>query len=946
MLVTAALISFGTWIATKLADKGFDHLFDSAAATPDTLNKRFYDAVDRTSIRMQTKYPRAIATYADYFFKHEVVFGELVKLLFHDSKINTQIARTRFEHSALPDTFIVDFISCLKRELLLDEKIGPILQNNQAYIVLQGINTNLELIAQNSNLSLLELQKILKAIEERLTREFSYDDFKVKYKQSALNVLSQVNFIGLGVDISIKRKRKNLQDIFVKPLFSVHKKKDNSTENTNDGFDEFEDEDIPYSNLLSNGVNPVVLGNPGSGKSVLIKSLICDILNEKISEFEDRSITNYLPFRIELRKYLAFKKKNQCNIIRYIVNTLEVEYGILNITDSILNEIFSNYKVLVFFDGLDEVFKINDKIEIKNDIENFHVVYPMARSLTSSRIIGYDEASLDENKFTELRIQNFNTEQIEEYVRKWYNKEEADTEIRTKEVEKFLELKEEIDEELIRNPLLLSLIVIIYRNILKIPESKLEIYQSCTKTLVDKWDAEKDLQIDLNPNIYKEKEKIFSDLAYWQYEQLSGENIQLSYEKAKNTVCKTIKNKLSITDDNDAEELAESFMTYAQKRSIYFDNNFTHKTFLEYYTAYWIYSNIEKKHKPAERDQIIGTYISNPFWFIVLELLFNMIDKDQPDSEIIDGIIDSQIKSNLSSLLFLLSVLPTLKNVSTEQASKVFYNSIKYLFDLNPQRNTSPSQDGPSNIYFQLEKNYADNSTFRTLIKNQLMKIETEGTYDRLIYTFHFELMFGGRRADEPIRFYLNDNTKFKSILREDQFLFQLNKFSDELNWHESYLEFLVEFIEVFGVEDIFKEFHSTFGGLLVKPLIETYLGQQLLEKNIEKAAENLEELSKIGLAKNRLLSYLMNKKRFNFLNPERLEQLAICYNNASDEYVSLIVLCVMLKNATRYKNSIPKLIELCTNKDKQESLIRLTREKNFDKALQQAIDKYLTAGD
>ncbi|WP_206666459.1 hypothetical protein, partial [Peribacillus simplex] len=60
---------------------------------------------------------------------------------------------------------------------------------------------------------------------------------------------------------------------------------------------------------------------------------------------------------------------------------------------------------------------------------------------------------------------------------------------------------------------------------------------------------------------------------------------------------------------------------------IYFDNNFTHKTFHEYYTALYIFQNSDAKGNKDLRDEIINKYITNSYWFIVLELLISMIDE-------------------------------------------------------------------------------------------------------------------------------------------------------------------------------------------------------------------------------------------------------------------------------------------------------------------------------
>jgi predicted NACHT family NTPase len=234
--------------------------------------------------------------------------------------------------------------------------------------------------------------------------------------------------------------------------------------------------------------NIVVLGNPGSGKSFLIRSAICSIVNAETDAFANITLLDHIPFRIELRKYTALKKERNLTIVSYLSLLLEQEYSISNIPSDILVKVISTKKSVFFFDGLDEIFDIKDKLSIKNDIENFVSNFDMVRSITTSRIEGYEEASFDPDKFLEIKIEKFNEDQIREYLEKWYEIEEDVSDVREKEIIDFWSKRKGLDEELLSNPLLLSLIVILYRNNLKLPESKLEIYQSCTSTLERVWD--------------------------------------------------------------------------------------------------------------------------------------------------------------------------------------------------------------------------------------------------------------------------------------------------------------------------------------------------------------------------------------------------------------------------------------------------------------------------
>ena len=446
-------------------------------------------------------------------------------------------------------------------------------------------------------------------------------------------------------------------------------------------------------------------------------------------------------------------------------------------------------------------------------------------------------------------------------------------------------------------------IIILYRNILKIPESKLEIYQSCTKTLVDKWDAEKHLVIELEPKIYKDKEKVFADLAYWQYEQLSSESIQITYEKAKNTVANSIINKLKFGDEFSIDDLAESFMSYAEKRSIYFDNNFTHKTFLEYYTAYWIYSNIEKKHKEKERDELISKYIGNPFWHIVLELLLNLIDKDQADTDIIDEIIENQLKKSNFALPFILSVVSSLKNVSQEVISSTVKKSIHYLL-LNVSKRTElkPEEYHKTlsvKVFSALRKFILGNNISRDIFIKELKECEKQFVKledKELIYILLLELELHDYRLREYQKEFVSNSETYKEALTKNPYLYLLDAYTFTYNTSkEVKIEKYIKFIDLFGKDLAFKEFSSTFDSYLIYPFIYNYLYQQFLLENISSLNLNLEQLEQVGVTKKELIKSLVERKQPFYSSDTPIDDIIIILDTTEDREIKVFLFLIII---------------------------------------------------
>lgn len=936
MVFTTATIGFGTWLLDKIKDKGFDSLYEKLTVS-NTINESFIDAVNIVSTKLQLKYPDILGARIEYFFKSESIFKELIKLIFINASFNIESVSNKFDIETLPPNFIYEFINELKLELIKNREIESIIANKELFIVISGIGNEVSSIKENSNLTLIEIKKIKSIVEQRIGENFILNDFLSVYSENAINNLSQVNFIGLGVgaDISKKINRKNLEDVFVNPKFQLV---DNKYLRNHNAYYDLETEDyeyeVDYSELFNFGDKIVILGNPGSGKSMLVKSIMCSMLN-KHNDFAIEDLDTFIPFRIELRKYLAYKKQNRGNIIKYLNSVLEEEYSISRMTEILLEKLLKENRNIIFFDGLDEIFKIEDKIEIKNDIENFHNSFPLTKSLTTSRIIGYEEAKLNDNEFCEFNIENFDDHQIIEYLNRWYAEEEDVIERRQNEINGFLDKKHEIDVELVSNPLLLSLIVIIYRNTLALPESKLEIYESCTKTLVEKWDAsKKDLEINLDASIYKKRENILADLAYWQYQQLSGDNILITFEKALGSVASSLE-RLKVADESDSFSLAENFMGYAQKRSIYFENNFTHKTFLEYYSAYWIYSNIEKKNKTRERNLIIAKYIDNPFWHIVLELLLNMIDKNQADNEMMDELINFQIENDFKSLPFVLSTLKSYKNISKECIEMVISKSINFLlFEYRPE-NFSHDESLHSKTVDLIKTLYTD-KFFKDIILEKLRFLEETAEENiEFIYVLYFEIDYLSKNYDEEAyQFELQRRDKFDQILLKNKFLqisscYNISSKECEIN----YLNVVLRYIESFGTQVFFDSIPFYFDSSSYLPMVYYFFRNQIKNGNIDNLETNLETLFKKGIDKDKMVKYLAFEKVY-YYTEEADKSLLEAFSNKEEGFGKMIILLIMLSQRhTTYK--FKELIKNTNDEDFFNELLSMTHDKRATRILE-----------
>ena len=909
IIETTALISIGTWIGTKISDKGFDEIFKKV--TSKEFDQKFYEKVNNAAKELQKDHPDALGGNIEYLFKHEDVINEIIKILFVDAKINIEIIEEKFDNRTLPDTFLLEFFSHLREELHKDHFFREILENKKLFLTIIGINKNLKEFLQVSKLTADEISDIKSLLEEKFKNNFSLKDFLKEYRNCVINNYSKLNFIGLGLDLSIKRgKKKKLEELYVEPTFSLEEK---DFEKWNKSLPHLSTgQTINLKDIFNVDDNLVILGNPGSGKSILTKFITLKILQKDHNIFSQNEILDNVVFRIELRKYHAFKKEEKEGIIKYLRNLIELEFGNINLSIDNLNHILNNCKSLIIFDGLDEIFDITEKHEITNDIENFIAVHNQVKVIVTSRFIGYDDAALKEESVTKLTINEFNDEQVVNYIRNWYTAEEENETDRNKEINDLISKKNLISQEIISNPLLLSLIVILYRNNLKVPESKLEIYQSCTKTLVDKWDHSKNLKISLPETIYKRKDAVFADLAYWQYKELSTKEGKITYSRAKNTVAKSLTEKLKEVDEYTCDIYAEQFLEYAQNRSLYFDNNFTHKTFLEYFTAFWIFSNIEKKHKKKQRDELIEKYVTSSYWHIVLELLINLIDKDQADNEIIDDLIIYQLEKNIKSAIFFLQVFKGIQNVSISIYDRIVDINIELLLE-NYMSLTNEDKisyrDRFSSSFFVLAEHYEDfrfKERIESIIKSKIIQSPKDNNLLSLYLELNKATEF--RKNREEIQKESDELlNKFDStIIKKDPWNYIINTLDYcSLDFKKNPTTYAKEFLELFGVSDFKNELSAKFSNIGYIPFITICFGELLKNKNPQQLKKFVSILNDYKITPKESMTILFKFPFFN-LPEKNLKQLLKNFNSIEEPgYVTLLIPMMVFVRFRRTADSV-----------------------------------------
>ena len=420
------------------------------------------------------------------------------------------------------------------------------------------------------------------------------------------------------------------------------------------------------------------MGKPGAGKSSLVKFLTLQLLNKANGIFSNDEPLDYIPLRVQLFQYNQEKKKNSDNIYSYLFKYINKDLSVDKISVDLVKYILNNQLCIIFFDGIDEIFDVQDRISVRDDIEVFAKFHPKCKVVVTSRFESNTEVSFDSKKFSTYEVNGFNDEQINLFIEKWYKVVENEEVYQNEEIDKFkLELNK-IDKELIKNPLLLTLILIIYRNERELPTSLFDIYKGCTNTIVETRDR-REKRIDYKTAVLN-KIGVFSSLAYWQFSQENEDKKLMTNNDVVNFLTSEL--QTDFTDVDLAEAAAKEFLDFAKVRSIYFENAFTHKTFLEYFTSHYIYTEyFLNSPDRAFLFELLIRYIGSASWSVIFELLFCEIDAQVRNSQIIDSYIEKiVVDNNLKSINFFLRPIRYLKNVSQTAVKTLVGRAINIIF--------------------------------------------------------------------------------------------------------------------------------------------------------------------------------------------------------------------------------------------------------------------------
>jgi uncharacterized protein YheU (UPF0270 family) len=400
----------------------------------------------------------------------------------------------------------------------------------------------------------------------------------------------------------------------------------------------------------------VILGNPGAGKSTFIRHLLYR------TGAENDELVARAPMVLELKDHPAPGESYLTIITEQLRVITQAEIAVTTVRDILVLGL-----AVIVFDGLDEIADIEQRRSAVAAIEAFGQRYPLVRVAVTAREEGYSAARLDPTQFARYLLPDFTDDQVRLYVNRWFDlvaaPRAADAAQRAKN---FLADSEHVGD-LRTNPLMLSLLCMIYEYEGYIPENRPQVYEECAELLFERWDRVRRVPVSFKANA--QTRYLVQELAYYFFT-----NTEAQRGETESTLRRSIQDYFQrniVGESIAASNQAQDFLNFCAGRAWLLTQighsdrgerlfGFTHRTFMEYFAACYIV-----RHCNSARDLVnmVRPMIQLGSSEVVPQIAIQQFDARRADGidDCIDLLIDRTDQSRANYQVFLAFALRSLR---------------------------------------------------------------------------------------------------------------------------------------------------------------------------------------------------------------------------------------------------------------------------------------------
>ena len=290
-------------------------------------------------------------------------------------------------------------------------------------------------------------------------------------------------------------------------------------------------EPLSLLDLLQQHDGLVVLGDPGAGKTTFLKYLALQLASE---QGQALGLNNRLPLVLSFSAYANALAEKDIPLHHFLAQFYR-STGLDLPLEAMIENALEQGIALLLLDGLDEV---NDERLRHLLVQRILTFFTFQRQngnkfVFTSRAAGYRDVRLIVDGLVECTLVDFDLAEITQFVEKWTQLVERTTQgetavaITNAEREK-TELLATVQENpglcrLATNPLLLTILVLMKRQGIVLPERRVELYEQYVQILLRQWNLARSLDRPLSHKVDTvELFRVLVPLALWMHETVSG----------------------------------------------------------------------------------------------------------------------------------------------------------------------------------------------------------------------------------------------------------------------------------------------------------------------------------------------------------------------------------------------------------------------------------------
>lgn len=289
---------------------------------------------------------------------------------------------------------------------------------------------------------------------------------------------------------------------------------------------------LPVLDLLGKHDGLILLGDPGAGKTTFLKFLALTLAT---GQGEAIGLGNRLPVLLPLAAYANALEKGEVPLEKFIGLYYQNDRGIGLPLDSMLRRGLEQGGVLLLLDGLDEVRDRGRRHQVVDRVRELYALHRKAgnKLVLTSRIVGYREVRPAAEGLAECTLVDFEDDDVQEFLGKWTAALEkaagGGTQVAVLEAEREKnELLRAVEvnpgvHSLAANPLLLTILALMKRQGVTLPERRVELYKTYVDTLLKHWNLARSLAGRSGRDLdVVETTKILAPLALWMHQVSPG----------------------------------------------------------------------------------------------------------------------------------------------------------------------------------------------------------------------------------------------------------------------------------------------------------------------------------------------------------------------------------------------------------------------------------------